>query len=98
MRAYPISFIVTICAYRGLSGNRRIGYVEHMLDQGDQYFLGRLLGACVAQDDRQAWIQVEGHANVFHRVAAGAFEDVERDDEGDVPALEVVDRRGAVGE
>src|SRR3984957_5571708 len=84
--------------YRDLTRNRRISHIKHMLDQADQYFLGRLLGARVAQDNRQAWVEVERHADVFHRVAARAVEDVERDDERDIPALEVIDCGEAVGE
>ena len=69
-----------------------------MLDQGDQDFLSRLARARVTHDDGQPGIEVKRNPDILERVAAGALEDVERDDERDLPALEVVDSREAVGE
>jgi hypothetical protein len=51
-------------------GDRLVRHRKHVLDQGDQDVLGRFPRPGVAQDDRQARVEVEGDPHVFDRVAA----------------------------
>ena len=70
---------------------------EYVLNQRYQHILRRFPAAGVTGDDRPVGTEIKGHADVFRVAPWSPVEAVQPDDEGDLAAFKIVDRRKAIG-